>query len=181
MRMRPCYPRRNAKPAGGRLRFKAADLNCHSDHPYYRHASYRVDTPAGSVVIGGDAGSDILAPPRSSSTSAQVEARAKDVDVLVHSVIHPIMGPDNGSGFAAIPFFRQSTASDLGAMAKRAGARQLMLTHLIPPLGAGRQGAVLVPGGPLVEADYRKAVMDGGFRGTIIVGTELASVRLPAK
>jgi len=28
------------------------------------HASYRVDTPAGSVVIGGDAGNDVLAPPR---------------------------------------------------------------------------------------------------------------------
>ena len=31
------------------------------------HASYRVDTPAGSVVIGGDAGNDAPAPPRSSS------------------------------------------------------------------------------------------------------------------
>ena len=28
------------------------------------HASYRVDTPAGSVVIGGDAGNDKPAPPR---------------------------------------------------------------------------------------------------------------------
>jgi ribonuclease Z len=27
------------------------------------HASYRVDTPAGSVVIGGDAGNDTVAPP----------------------------------------------------------------------------------------------------------------------
>src|SRR5258705_13413889 len=36
------------------------------------HASYRVDTPAGSVVIGGDAGNDIPAPPRNSSTSDQV-------------------------------------------------------------------------------------------------------------
>jgi hypothetical protein len=26
------------------------------------HASYRVDTPAGSVVIGGDASNDVLAP-----------------------------------------------------------------------------------------------------------------------
>lgn len=34
------------------------------------HASYRVDTPAGSVVIGGDARNDAAAPPRSTSTSA---------------------------------------------------------------------------------------------------------------
>ena len=28
------------------------------------HVSYRVDTPAGSVVISGDAVNDVLAPPR---------------------------------------------------------------------------------------------------------------------
>ena len=33
------------------------------------HASYRVDTPAGSVVIGGDASNDATAPPRPTSTS----------------------------------------------------------------------------------------------------------------
>src|SRR6476646_9094333 len=60
------------------------------------HASYRVDTPAGSVVIGGDAGNDIFAPPRPSSTSDQVERLAKGADVIVHSAIHPIMGPDKG-------------------------------------------------------------------------------------
>jgi ribonuclease Z len=41
------------------------------------HVSYRVDKPAGSVVIGGDAGNDVLAPPRASSTSDQVEKLAK--------------------------------------------------------------------------------------------------------
>src|SRR6516165_8889367 len=55
------------------------------------HVSYRVDTPAGSVVIGGDAVNDILAPPREHSTSDQVERLAKDADIIVHSVIHPIM------------------------------------------------------------------------------------------
>ena len=48
------------------------------------HASYRVDTPAGSVVIGGDAGNDTLAPPRSHSTSDQVEKLAKGADIIVH-------------------------------------------------------------------------------------------------
>jgi len=55
------------------------------------HLSYRVDTPAGSVVIGGDAGNDKPAPPRDSSTSAQVEALAQgrvstaDLPSPVHS------------------------------------------------------------------------------------------------
>ena len=57
------------------------------------HVSYRVDTPAGSVVIGGDAGNDVPAPPRTTSTSDQVEKLAKGVDIIVHSTTHPIMGP----------------------------------------------------------------------------------------
>ncbi len=145
------------------------------------HASYRVDTPAGSVVIGGDAGNDTLAPPRSSSTSDQVEKLAKGADIIVHSVIHPIMAPGRGSGFPPPVYYRQSTASDLGAMAQRAGAKHLMLTHLIPPIGAGRLGRFEIPGVPLTEADYRKPVEERGFKGTIVVGTDLASLRLPAK
>jgi ribonuclease Z len=76
---------------------------------------------------------------------------------------------------------RQSSVPDLGAMAKRAGAKHLMLTHLIPPLGAKEQYPFKVPGGPLSEADYRKAAEEGGFTGDIIVGTDLASLRLPTK
>ncbi len=145
------------------------------------HASYRVDTPAGSVVIGGDAGNDKTEPPRSSSTSEQVEKLARGADVIVHSATHPILGPDGGSGYPALLFNRQSSASDLGGMAKRAGAKYLMLTHLIPPLGAERQGPWKIPGGALAEADYRKAVETGGFMGTTVVGTDLASLRLPSK
>ena len=143
------------------------------------HASYRVDTPAGSVVIGGDAGNDVPLPPRSSSTSEQVEKLAKGVDVIVHSTIHPVMGPEKGSGFFPHAYFRQSNAFDLGAMAKRAGARYLMLTHMIPPLAAEKQGPFKVPDGPLTEADYRKAVEDSGFTGKTIVGTDLVTLRLP--
>ena len=145
------------------------------------HASYRVDTPAGSVVIGGDAGNDVFAPPRTSSTSEQVEQLARGADVIAHSTIHPVMAPDKGSGMPAPFYFRQSTATDLGAMAKRTGAKHLMLMHLIPPVGAERQGAWKIPGGALTEADYRKAAEAGGFTGNIVVGTDLSSIRLPAK
>ncbi|MBM3530793.1 MAG: MBL fold metallo-hydrolase [Alphaproteobacteria bacterium] len=145
------------------------------------HASYRVDTPAGSVVIGGDAGNDKFAPPRDSSTSAQVELLAKGADVIVHSTIHPAMGPDRDSGMPPPIFFRQSNASDLGAMAQRAGTKHLVLTHLIPPPGAASQGVWKVPGGALSEADYRKAAADGGFKGQVLVAKDLLSLRLPAK
>src|SRR5437660_2807927 len=145
------------------------------------HASYRVDTPAGSVVIGGDASNDVPAPPRTSSTSDQVERLAKGVDIIVHSTIHPVMGPDRNSGFPPPSFFRQSTATDLGAMAKRVGAKYLMLTHLAPSLGAVIHNRWKVPGGPLTEADYRKAVEVSGFTGITIVGPDLTTLRLPPK
>jgi ribonuclease Z len=145
------------------------------------HASYRVDTPAGSVVIGGDASNDTMAPPRPTSTSAQVEKLAQGVDVIVHSTIHPIMGPDHDSGMPPPTFYRQSTAPDLGAMAQRVGAKYLILTHLSPQVGQARQGPWKVPGGGLTEADYRKAVEAGGFTGTTIVGSDLATLRIPAK
>ena len=145
------------------------------------HASYRVDTPAGSVVIGGDAGNDVFAPPRASSTSEQVEKLAQGVDIIVHSTMHPVMGPDRDSGVPPPVFYRQSGTSDLGAMAKRVGAKYLMLTHMAPPLGAERHGPYKVPGGPLTEADYRKVVEASGFTGNTVVGTDLASIRLPAK
>jgi ribonuclease Z len=109
-----------------------------------------------------------------------VERLAKGANVIVHSVIHPVLGPDKGSGFFPHAYYRQSTASDLGAMAHRAGAEYLVLTHLIPALGANQQGPFKIPGGPLTEADYVKAVRDGGFTGHVLVGTDLASIRLPA-
>ncbi|MDA8746762.1 MBL fold metallo-hydrolase [Litoreibacter sp.] len=141
------------------------------------HASYRVDTPAGSVVIGGDAGNDTPAPPRDNSTSASVETLAQGADIIVHSTIHPVMGPDGTTGFPPPIFFRQSTATDLGAMAQRTGSAHLMLTHLIPPLGAKRQGPYPLPA-PLTEADYASAASEGGFTGNIVVGTDLATLRL---
>jgi ribonuclease Z len=145
------------------------------------HASYRVDTPAGSVVIGGDAASDVPAPPRTASTSEQVERLAKGVDIIVHSTIHPVLGPGRDSGFPVRSYYRQSSATDLGAMAKRVGAKHLMLTHLAPSIGAAIHNQWKVPDGPLTEADYRKAVEAGGFTGNTIVGTDLATLRLPAR
>lgn len=145
------------------------------------HASYRADTPVGSVVIGGDAGNDVAAPPRTTSTSAQVEKLAGGADIIVHSAFHPVMGPERDSGMPAQIFHRQSLASDLGAMAKRSGARHLMLTHLGPSIGAARHGPWKVPGGALQEADYRDAVLSSGFGGNIVVGADLASIRLTGK
>lgn len=143
------------------------------------HLSYRVDTPAGSVVIGGDAGNDLSQPPRDYSTSAAVELLAADADVLVHSVIHPIFDPESGSSFPAPLFYRQSTAPDLGALAHRASVDQLLLTHLIPVIGAESHGPYAIPGGTLSVEDYEDAVAQSGYEGKVHIGKDLLTIRLP--
>ena len=140
--------------------------------------AYRVDTPAGSVVIGGDAGNSKAAPPRDSSTSETVEALADGADVVVHSVIHPVFGPGAGSRFPPPVFHRQSSAADLGAMARRTGARHLMLTHMIPAIGTPAHGPYAIPGGPLGREDFASSVREGGFEGEIHVGGDLLTLRL---
>ena len=143
------------------------------------HLSYRVDTPAGSVVIGGDAGNSKSAPPRAHSTSETVELLSKGADVLVHSTMHPVFAPDGGSTFPPPVFYRQSTAGDLGAMAQRVGVKHLVLTHLIPALGTDSHGPFHIPGGPLQPSDFESAAKEGGFAGEVHVGTDLMTLRLP--
>ena len=132
-------------------------------------------------MIGGDAVNDVLAPPRNWSTSDQVEKLAKGADIIVHSAIHPIMGPARAAICIRMPIIARARCLISAPWLQRAGAKYLMLTHLIPPLGADQQYPFKVPGKPLTEADYRKAAQEGGFTGTIIVGTDLASLRLPPK
>lgn len=146
------------------------------------HASYRVNTPAGSVVIGGDASNDTQLPPRSTSTSEQVERLSQGADIIVHSTTHPNMGPERGGGMPAMVYFRQSNAIDLGAMAQRAGAKYFMATHLTPALGeVDRVDRWKIVGAPLKDADFRTAIQEGGFTGTVVIGHDLTSIRLPAR
>jgi ribonuclease Z len=143
------------------------------------HLSYRVDSPAGSVVIGGDAGNSKKEPPRANSTSETVELLAKDADVLVHSVMHPVFAPGAGSNFPALTYYRQSTAADLGAMAQRAGVKHLMFTHMIPALDSKSHGPFAPLSRPLTEEDFKSAALDGEFSGEIHIGRDLMTLRLP--
>jgi len=95
------------------------------------------------------------------------------VDIIVHSAFHPVLGPDRRQRISALSYYRQSLASDLGAMANRVGAKHLMLTHLAHRSSSDTTAGS--SGGPLTQADYRKAVEAGGFTGNTIVGTDLAN------
>jgi ribonuclease Z len=141
--------------------------------------AFRVDTPAGSVVIGGDAGNSKRAPPRDTSTSESVEALANGADILVHSAIHPIFAPGSGSHFPEPVYFRQSNVQDLGAMAQRSAVKHLVLSHLIPALQTNTHGPFAIPGGPLTPDDFEETARIGGFQGEIHVGEDLMRLRLP--
>jgi ribonuclease Z len=141
--------------------------------------AYRVDTPIGSVVVGGDAGNSKRVPPRQSSTSESVELLSQGADVLVHSVIHTKFAPGAGSTFPPPVYLRQSNATDLGAMAERAGVKHLMLTHMIPALNTTSHGPYAIPGSALKGDDFADAARSGGFKGEIHVGADLLSLRLP--
>ena len=141
--------------------------------------AFRVDTPAGSVVIGGDAGNSKRTPPRDTSTSESVEALAIGADILVHSAIHPTFAPGSGSKFPPAVYLRQSNAADLGAMAERTGIGHLVLSHLIPALQTRSHGPFAIPGGPLTPVDFEETARSGGFQGEIHVGEDLMRLRLP--
>ena len=142
------------------------------------HASYRVNTPVGSVVIGGDAsdGDDFA---RGVSTSEEVEALAQGADILVHSAIHPVFGPNGGSTYPQPFYARQSNSEDIGSMADRAGVGAVLLTHMIPSIGSKTFGIWDVPNGGLSAQKWEKSVQNGGFSGKIVAGEDLETYRIP--
>jgi len=142
-------------------------------------AAYRVTTPAGSVVISGDAANDASTDTRPHSTSDNVEMLARGSDVLVHAAIHPVMRPDGGSGFPPLFYNRQSTAPDIGSMAERAGVSNVMLSHLIPSINNPVHVKWAIPDGPVSAENYEEAVISGGYTGIVHVGGDLTSLKIP--
>lgn len=149
------------------------------------HASYRVNTPAGSVVIGGDASSDNTDyANRPTSASDQVKMLAQDADILVHSTSHPVFRPGNPDAVAplypALFYNRQTNAPDIGGMAEAANVKTVMTTHNIPLIGNPKHNIWPVPGGALTKQDYIDSVASGGFTGEVIAGEDLTTKRLYA-
>jgi ribonuclease Z len=100
-----------------------------------------VDSPAGSVVIGGDSASNLTVVERVHLTSDELETLTQGADVLVHAALHPVLSPETGSGMPGAVNDRQSN------VAARAGVVTVMLTHLGPAFGAPAQGPWIIAGG----------------------------------
>ncbi len=141
--------------------------------------AYRVDTPAGSVVIGGDAANDQPIEVRTTSTSDSTALLAKSPDsatIIVHSATSKILAP--GSGYPKKFYVRQSTAEDLGTLAKSTGARYLMLTHLIPAIGAKKAGPADLESA-MTANDWKAEAAETGFpHDNIIVGPDRVSLKI---
>ena len=111
------------------------------DHRPVQHAfGYRFDTPDQKLVISGD-----------TTVCENLITHAQDADVLVHEVIYP------GHG---IPEYH-TLSTDVGDVARRANAKHLVLTHLIP--------------GDLPDSLWLEHVSQT-YSGPITVGRDLAQI-----
>jgi ribonuclease Z len=124
--------------------------------PVVPAVGYRVESPDGVVAISGD-----------TRACPEMEALARDADVLVHEVMlsEELIGTPRES-----VMHYHTDAEALGQLARSAGAKTLMLTHFIPAPDQIERG----------EERYADAVRRGGFEGELIVGTDLSSVSLGA-
>jgi len=119
--------------------------------------AYRVDTPAGSVVISGD-----------TRVCEEVEQLATGANVLVHEALRRANMRPEAAAFAFVVDYHADTML-LGPMVARAGVDVLMLTHLMP-----------VPMSPEEAQGFEDDIRAGGFTGTVIVGNDLDAVAIPA-
>lgn len=123
------------------------------NHGSWRYAfGYRFDTPDRTIVVSGD-----------TRPSEALEAAAKGVDVLVHEVypastLRAETRP-GGQDWPAYMHAFHTSDEELGALAKRAGPKLLVLTHIVR---AGASDSALVAG-----------IRRGGYTGRVVVGHDL--------
>lgn len=89
--------------------------------------AFRFDTPKGSVVFSGDTG-----------PSDNLVRIARGCDVLVHEVIDPdyiersTAGKPNGAAMRKHHATAHTSVDDVGGIAQEAGAKTLVLSHIVP-------------------------------------------------
>jgi ribonuclease Z len=122
-------------------------------HGNWAHAfAWRVDTPARRVVLSGD-----------TAPSDALEAAAQGADVLVHETYPAVRVTveDRPGGELWPRYLATFHASDeeVGALARRAGVRQLVLSHIV------RMGGT--------DAELLAGVRRGGYAGPVAIAQDL--------
>lgn len=120
--------------------------------------AYRIDTADGSVAFSGD-----------TAVSENLIRLARGVDILVHEVIDmkwilDVVGPKPWSPGRQALYDHivggHTQIKDVGPVAERAGAKTLVLSHLVP--------------GGLPDSHWQKAAR--GFSGRTVVGRDLTQI-----
>ncbi len=139
------------------------------DHaPIAPAVGYRIEYGGRSVVISGD-----------TSKSSNLEAFAKDVDLLVHEALSARLvnvmteaareaGRDNLVKITTDILDYHATPVQAAESAQTAGARHLLYYHVVPPLLLGPMEGIFLDG------------TDEAFDGGITLGTDGTAIHLPA-
>ncbi len=128
------------------------------DHPPFDVAlAYRFDTADRSIVISGD----------TAASPALIEL-ARGCDVLVHEVLYApaldwITSQSNGSTLRRHLVDSHTDVTEVGAIAQKAGARTLVLSHFVPS------------DADISDDVWREAAADG-YDGEVIVGHDLLTI-----
>ncbi len=124
-------------------------------HPTAPSFAYRFDTPDGSIVVSGD-----------TTVSENLIDLASDADYLVHEVIDPLfvdqlvatLPPEKAEPVKAHLLESHTTIEQVGRdVAEPAGAKNLVLSHLVPSNNDRRR--------------WRQA--QAGYSGKLIIGEDL--------
>jgi ribonuclease Z len=122
-------------------------------HGEWTHAfAYVIELPTRTLVLSGD-----------TRPSEALEAAARGADVLVHET-YPLvrLKPEDRPGGDEWPAYMRSVHTsdeEIGAMARRAGVRQVVLSHVVWMGGT--------------EAELVAGVRRGGFGGEVVVARDL--------
>jgi len=114
--------------------------------------AFVIETPSRRVVLSGDA----------APNETLVQA-ARGADVLVHETYPAVrLRPENRPGGDAWPAYMRSVHTsdqEVGALAAKAGVKQVVLSHIV------RMGGT--------DAELRAGVRRGGFRGPLAIARDL--------
>ncbi|MEE9265827.1 MAG: MBL fold metallo-hydrolase [Gammaproteobacteria bacterium] len=116
-------------------------------------AAYRVDTPDGGIVISGD-----------TRACTEISTLAAGAEVVVHEVIRS--RAVQGSFASTVADYHADSVA-LGELMSTTDVPVLMLTHIIPAPASAADEQALVD-----------EIREGGYRGRVIVGKDLARYRL---
>ena len=122
--------------------------------------AYRFDTPDGSVVFSGD-----------TRVNEDLIALARGADILVHQVADLDYLRRHGTGDAELARMAalHTDVTQVGGVAERSGARELILSHYLPAAP-----------GAISEADWARRA-GAGFRGRVTAGRDGLRRTLPAR